>query len=274
MLKKVLCLVIIVVSILATAAVGTTAATDNTQAPTKSYLMGDADLDGQISVMDATAIQRALAGIIELTEEQLITARVNGFENLYIGDATEVQRYIAGYKCSTSIGEEIKIDNEPTTDKNFVYPKEEVEDAIAKRFMEYVNEERKAVGVDPLDTNEILMNSSKIRGEEIVIEFSHTRPDGSLCFTAVETPNIFWSMGENIAEHSGWVDFSDPDTIDENIDAAAKRFFTQFKESPGHYANMINENFNCHGVGITIIYSEQYGGFYKCHAAHMFGQTW
>ena len=85
MFKKLLCLVFVAITIVTAGIVGAGAATADvaeTAINLKTLIMGDIDLDGEISVMDATALQRGLAGVIELTEDQWYVAHTTGFENV------------------------------------------------------------------------------------------------------------------------------------------------------------------------------------------------
>ena len=56
------------------------------------------------------------------------------------------------------------------------------QDAFAK-----VNEIRVANGLSPLTWNGQIENAAKVRANEIVSSFSHTRPDGSSWYTADAT---------------------------------------------------------------------------------------
>lgn len=72
--------------------------------PIRNHLVGDADADGEISVLDATCIQRVLAGYD--TEKKAAAERyacITGKE-LNILDATAIQRYLAGYTGYETIG--------------------------------------------------------------------------------------------------------------------------------------------------------------------------
>lgn len=66
--------------------------TEPTQAPVN---YGDVDLDNDITILDANAIQRHLAKLITLSDEQMECALVTGAEQLSILDATYIQRYLA-----------------------------------------------------------------------------------------------------------------------------------------------------------------------------------
>lgn len=57
---------------------------------------GDANVDGTLSIIDATVIQRHLAHLGRLTEEGLRLAKVDGWAELSIIDATLIQRKLAG----------------------------------------------------------------------------------------------------------------------------------------------------------------------------------
>lgn len=59
------------------------------------YLLGDADLDGKITIMDATTIQWYCAKRYELTKVALINADTSKDYIISISDATKIQIYIA-----------------------------------------------------------------------------------------------------------------------------------------------------------------------------------
>lgn len=75
---------------------------DPTEKPTETptdapqpVLYGDVDGDGNITVVDATYVQRHMAMIITLDEEQLVRATVSGSDQISVTDATYIQRYVA-----------------------------------------------------------------------------------------------------------------------------------------------------------------------------------
>ena len=69
-------------------------------------LLGDADCDGEVSILDATAIQRRLAGFSVKSFSES-AARVLGNE-LSILDATVIQRYLAGIESPAGMGQPIR----------------------------------------------------------------------------------------------------------------------------------------------------------------------
>ena len=61
-----------------------------------SYILGDVNNDNMVNVMDATEIQKYLAGLIILTDAQKAKGDVNNDGVLNVVDATEIQKYLAG----------------------------------------------------------------------------------------------------------------------------------------------------------------------------------
>lgn len=93
-----------------------------------------------------------------------------------------------------------------------------------------VNVERAKVNLPPLRFANDLAASALIRAREIPIKFSHTRPNGSKCFTAM--PQIGHILGENLAGGQ---------TTPQKVVAA-------WMDSPTHRANILNKNFRELGV--------------------------
>ena len=67
-------------------------------------IVGDADNDGKISILDATRIQRTLAALYK--DEDHMTELLGDVNNngLDILDATRIQRYLAGFSTDIPIG--------------------------------------------------------------------------------------------------------------------------------------------------------------------------
>lgn len=85
LLSPILCLVLICALIFSTAVF--THAAD---------ILGDVDGNGNVAILDATAIQRHLANLDALDESAIRRGMVCGNDKLSILDATEIQRYLAG----------------------------------------------------------------------------------------------------------------------------------------------------------------------------------
>nr|WP_316622347.1 CotH kinase family protein [uncultured Ruminococcus sp.] len=61
-----------------------------------SPLLGDADLNREVDIIDATAIQRHVAGIVTLSQEAQLAADVDRDGDVAIIDTTLLQRYLVG----------------------------------------------------------------------------------------------------------------------------------------------------------------------------------
>lgn len=151
--------------------------------------------------------------------------------------------------------------------------------AISGEFLHLVNAERRANGLPPLVRSEVLDTFARSRAEELLIQFSHTRPDGTDWNTI-----ILWdfyryaTLGENIVMTSHVGDgVYDPNRdfwtgSQEQISAAAGWIFKLFKESPEHYANMLGETFVDSGIGIAYVMDET-ESIPIFYLAHILGST-
>ena len=74
---------------------------------TPSYLLGDADGDGIITILDATYIQRALVGITLPSPCDEEAADVDGDEEMTIIDVTLIQRWLVGIGVLYAIGDSV-----------------------------------------------------------------------------------------------------------------------------------------------------------------------
>lgn len=87
-----------------------------------------------------------------------------------------------------------------------------------------VNKERAAMGLEPLEYDYKLAEAAGVRAKELEKKFSHTRPDGTACFTVLGEYGIeYWTCGENIA--------AGQKTPEEVMNA--------WMNSPGHYMNIM-----------------------------------
>lgn len=69
---------------------------DNVVQDVKICLLGDVNMDGAVSITDATEVQKAIAGLLSLNEYQNKLADVNKDGSVSIIDATQIQKYLAG----------------------------------------------------------------------------------------------------------------------------------------------------------------------------------
>ncbi len=61
-----------------------------------TLMLGDADLNGEVNIKDATLIQKFVAGSAELTETQEKSANTDQNDIINIKDATLIQKFVAG----------------------------------------------------------------------------------------------------------------------------------------------------------------------------------
>lgn len=149
---------------------------------------------------------------------------------------------------------------------------------IKSGFLRLVNEERARVGVGTLKSHSVLNSYANTRSREILNTFSHTRPNGEPFYSIIKPKEYaYYNIGENIqyTSHMGSQSFTKADLFvgrNDQIVAAYTVMFNNFKNSPGHYANMINSKFTETGVGISYRIDEHTGMavFYICQ---IFGRS-
>lgn len=107
-------------------------------------------------------------------------------------------------------------------------------DSYADDVAALVNEYRQQQGIEPLKIIPALQENAQTRAVEISEEFSHTRPDGTLCFTAISSSISYYACAENIAYGE-----TTPEAV-----------INQWKKSDGHNKNMLNSNYTHIGVGV------------------------
>ena len=73
---------------------GTVNPTEPTTKP--DQIIGDVNSDGSVTVLDATMLQKYIAGLVSLGNEQLALADTNGDGSVTVLDATAIQKYLAG----------------------------------------------------------------------------------------------------------------------------------------------------------------------------------
>ncbi len=83
---------------------------DPTPIPGTLYV-GDADLDGTVTVMDSTEIQMGIANMLTLSAEANLCADVDGDDAVSVMDATAIQMHLAQMKFYENIGQ--PINNQP-----------------------------------------------------------------------------------------------------------------------------------------------------------------
>ena len=99
----------------------------------------------------------------------------------------------------------------------------------ADRVLELVNAYRADYGLAPLTLSDALCSAAATRAQESTISFSHTRPDGSSCFTV-----SLLACGENMAM---------------GTDMTADGAVSKWMNSLSHRDNILDSSFRTLGVG-------------------------
>lgn len=121
---------------------------------------------------------------------------------------------------------------EPTVAEQPVTP--EFNTAYEAEVVRLVNIERSKYGLAPLSIDEGAVEVAHLRAKEIVQSFSHTRPNGSSCFTAAQEAGVSYRYaGENIA-----YGYPTPEQV-----------VNGWMNSEGHRKNILSASFSKIGVG-------------------------
>ena len=121
----------------------------------------------------------------------------------------------------------------------------------ANQVLDYVNEERKRLGAQPLVLDADLQEAAMQRAAEQYVLYGHTRPDGRPSITVDPTGKM---AGEN-AQMGGQL-------------LSAYEIYNSWKNSPGHYRAMVNPSVKTAGVGVCT----QGGGGYAAILAFGYNQ--
>ena len=114
---------------------------------------------------------------------------------------------------------------------------------LINEVYEITNNYRSLVGVPSLTLDSSLVEAANIRAKELSDSFSHTRPNGSSCFTVLSELGIsYGTAGENIA--AGY--------------SSSQSVMEGWRSSSGHYQNIISSKFKKIGIGGNIVNNQYY----------------
>ena len=204
---------------------------------------------------DWRSVSSAMHAVVEqygnsTTQEQLIEAGKAAAKN---GSTVEWQNgvtkkiatfdeegQILGYVNVTLNGETKELRFSEKLDK--LYRKLPTEISVSRDewdILRFTNVERFKLGKTIYSTTQIMQDTCDVRENELITLYSHTRPNGEKCFTAFPSDFKYTTAGENIQSCSegGYIL---PQTAVDN-----------WMNSPGHYANIMNDSFQFMGVGYT-----------------------
>lgn len=119
--------------------------------------------------------------------------------------------------------------------------------SLQKKVISIVNQNRKKQGLEALTMDEKLMKAAQDRAKELTKSFSHTRPNGTSCFTIFEKYKITpTASGENIAAGQ----------------RSAAAVMDSWMNSQGHKENIMNNKFKKIGVGLVIVPNDMYSYYW------------
>ena len=109
---------------------------------------------------------------------------------------------------------------------------------FADKVFELTNAERIKAGLPTFEKSDALSAAARTRAWEITVDYNHNRPDGDSYSSIFDENNISWrAIGENIAAGQ----------------KTPERVIEAWMNSPGHRANILDEDFTYLGVGYYYI---------------------
>lgn len=117
-------------------------------------------------------------------------------------------------------------------------------------ILRLTNQARIQENLTPLSTFPTIQSAADLRERDLAVYYSHTRPDGSDCFTALDDASLdYYAAGENIA--TGFVSAAD--------------VMNGWMNSEGHRANILSDRFLHLGAG-----HDPQGGKYGTSSVQLF----
>lgn len=151
------------------------------------------------------------------------TIKASAKEEGYIGEAASADVEVESGDFS---------DDADMVDASYVSVSATYDFSTAYEILDILNRERTAQGLSPLTMDRDLLEAAMFRGAEISECFSHTRPNGTRCFTI---ENKAWA--ENIAYgYSG-----------------ATSVMSAWMNSDGHRKNIMNSSYSTVGIGVVNV---------------------
>ena len=110
-----------------------------------------------------------------------------------------------------------------------------VSGTLSEKVIALVNSYRSQHGLSSVSYDATLAKAANVRAKELVSSFSHTRPNGTRCFTAFDEAGVSYrGAGENIAMGQ----------------SSAEAVMSDWMKSEGHRENILNANFTKIAVGV------------------------
>lgn len=119
-------------------------------------------------------------------------------------------------------------------------------EALIPAVLNSLNKQREHASLPILALSDTLSGAAAIRAGELPVNFSHYRPDDSLCFSVLDSCGMSYTYaGENLL--SGTASVSDLTIVYD-----ASWAVQQWMDSPSHKENILNEHFLQVGIGYYI----------------------
>ncbi|MDR2932299.1 MAG: CAP domain-containing protein [Oscillospiraceae bacterium] len=119
---------------------------------------------------------------------------------------------------------------------------------IEKELLRLINEEREAQGVTKLETDDTMLWAGRIRSEELLKSFSHTRPDGTSYYTVFDEVDFSYA-GKWHGENASYMYYRTSKFTEKRI---AQMMFDDLKKSRGHHRNLLKEQYRYAGIGVYV----------------------
>lgn len=153
------------------------------------------------------------------------------------------------YSKFNANGQWIGYVNNTTTESENTISKTEFTKIVCDEMHKLVNNHRKANGVQELEISSDLDNSAYLKSKHMVDNsyFAHD-------YNGQSFSDLVYSLseqeinGENIAQNY----LRTNSLTKSSAENLAQKLFTQWKESPGHNANMLRDSFDSFGFGFEI----------------------
>lgn len=188
----------------------------------QGYTRQPTDLQGRPTANASAAYSSDLL-VIDGVPQHLTVYKINGANYFRLRDLADT----LGFSVEWVAGQGVFVKTEQAANNN---------SALISEMIALVNAERAKAGLAPLGTYDSLTRAAEIRAQEITTKFSHERPNGTDCYTALDETGAgagTFYAGENIAAGN----------------ATAAATMEQWMDSPGHRNNILNPNYTHIGVG-------------------------
>lgn len=235
-MKKHLFSLITVAALVLTLMIPAAAATADSPA-----VLGDADGDRVLTILDATAIQRHLANKQLLPESAVSRSKVTGGSELTILDATAIQRRLARIidRFPVEIVSDPSDANDPGVSPTEIEGTQPISDELnsyEEQVIRLVNLARRQYNLPALSADPDLCRVARIKAQDMhdAGYFDHTSPVYGSPFDMMLSFGIrYRAAGENIA-----YGYSTPEAV-----------VNGWLNSQGHRENILSESYTKIGVG-------------------------